>query len=74
MPRRGDLRETRNDHPIATPTGFREQGAISVAMDEDELVNQVKDLDKLTASGQIPRWASDSLLASVHDFIESDGS
>ena len=29
---------------------------------------------KLTASGQIPRWASDSLLASVHDFIESKGS
>ena len=73
LPRRGDLRETRNDHQIATAKWLSDQGTVTVAMDEHELSKRLNDIDNLTASGQIPRWASESLLSAVHDFIESDG-
>lgn len=37
MPRRGDLRETRNDHQVHTARWLAQQGRVMVAMDEFEL-------------------------------------
>jgi UDP-N-acetylglucosamine transferase subunit ALG13 len=70
MPRRGDLRETRNDHQVATAKRFAEQGRVSVAMDEHELVRRLEDLGSLSAAAPpISRFASAELLETVRSFV-----
>jgi UDP-N-acetylglucosamine transferase subunit ALG13 len=69
MPRRGDLMETRNDHQIATARRFAEQGRVSVAMDEDELVERLNQMHTLAAAPQISRFASAALLETVRSFV-----
>lgn len=69
MPRRGDLRETRNDHQIATARRLSELGKVVVAMDETELVERLGRLDELTASGAIGPYAQDSLIAAVRGVV-----
>ncbi len=71
LPRRGAMRETRNDHQVATAKWLEEQGRVSVAMDEHELVLRLNALDGFAPPGQIQRWASDELLTAVRDFISS---
>lgn len=44
MPRKGDLRETRNDHQIATAEQFARRDGIYVAMDEAELGPKLDEL------------------------------
>lgn len=69
MPRRGDLRETRNDHQIATAHRLSELGKVAVAMDETELVERLGRLDELTAAGAIGPFAQDSLIAAVRNVV-----
>lgn len=69
MPRRGDLRETRNDHQIATAQRLSELGKVAVAMDETELVERLGRLDDLTAAGAIGPYAQDSLIAAVRNVV-----
>ncbi len=69
MPRRGDLRETRNDHQIATARRLSELGKVAVAMDERELTEQLGRLDQLTAGGSIGPYAQDSLIAAVRNVV-----
>lgn len=69
MPRRGDLRETRNDHQIATAKRLSELGKVAVAMDETELVERLGRLDDLTAAGAIGPYAQDSLIAAVRGVV-----
>lgn len=69
MPRRGDLRETRNDHQVATAQRFRALGRVSVAMDERELPCRLDELDLLTASERIRPHASEQLLSVLRGFI-----
>lgn len=69
MPRRGDLRETRNDHQIATAARFRELGRVAVAMDEHELRGRLQRLDELEAGVQISPHASPELLSALRAFI-----
>lgn len=73
MPRRGDLQETRNDHQVATAKRFSEQGRVSVAMDERELVDRLDQMHALTpvAPAQISRYASPELIEAVRSFISN---
>jgi len=70
MPRRGDLKETRNDHQVATAKRFLEQGRVEVAFDEDELIKKLDQLDAIQSTEQISRYASPQLLEAVRGFIE----
>lgn len=72
MPRRGDLRETRNDHQVATARRFCGLGKIAVALDERELPARLDELDQLAASERISPWASDRLIAAVSAFIRGE--
>jgi UDP-N-acetylglucosamine transferase subunit ALG13 len=72
MPRRGDLRETRNDHQVATARRFLELGKVAVAFDEGELASKLDQLDDLAATGRISPWASDRLVQAIASFIRSD--
>lgn len=71
MPRRGDLRETRNDHQIATARRFLEMGRVAVAFDEEELKTKLDELDTVRAGQTISRWASDELIDGLRTFIQS---
>lgn len=72
MPRRGDLRETRNDHQVATAERFLEMGRVSVAFDETELKTKLDMLDSMRASGAISPWASPELITGIKAFINRD--
>lgn len=72
LPRRGELRETRNDHQVATARELSSRGQVRVAMTEDDLPER---LDALvsergqSASVRISPWASDELLTAIRRFI-----
>lgn len=72
MPRRGDLRETRNDHQVATAKRFLEQGRVAVAFDEEELSQRLDEIDALAPGERIPSHASQRLIATIRSFIEGD--
>ncbi|MDZ4831182.1 MAG: glycosyltransferase [Phycisphaerae bacterium] len=69
MPRRGDLRETRNDHQVATAKRFRELGKVAVAFDETELAIELDRLGELQPAERIGQFASESLLEAVRAFV-----
>jgi UDP-N-acetylglucosamine transferase subunit ALG13 len=73
MPRRGEFRETRNDHQVATAIRFRSLGKVQVAMDETELPAALDGLDGLSAAERIAAEASPELVAAVSDFIHARG-
>ena len=70
MPRRGALRETRNDHQVATTRRLQEQGRVTAAFDEEELSRQLDEIEDVRASRTIPLFASQDLLDAVRCFIE----
>ena len=70
MPRLGSLKETRNDHQVATAQRFREMGKVAVAMDEGEIVAQLDGLAALGRTERISDRASDELIAAVRGFIQ----
>lgn len=74
MPRRGDLRETRNDHQVATALRFREQGRIAVALDEDELRVKLDELKAMASGRRLGATASPELIERVRSFIAGDTS
>ncbi len=69
MPRLGDLRETRNDHQVATAKRLSELGKVAVAMDERELIERLDRLDELTSTGALGPYAQDSLIAAVRNVV-----
>jgi UDP-N-acetylglucosamine transferase subunit ALG13 len=69
MPRLGSLKETRNDHQVATAQRFREMGKVAVAMDEGEIVARLDGLAALGRTERISDRASDELIAAVRGFI-----
>lgn len=69
MPRRGALRETRNDHQVATAERFLSLGKVAVAMDETELPEKLDALDDLSAGPAIPPHASERLIRTLRRFI-----
>lgn len=70
MPRRGNLRETRNDHQIDTARRFAEQRRVTAAFDEHELVVQLDRLAELPAGERVSSYASEALLAAIRAFVE----
>lgn len=74
MPRRGDLKETRNDHQVATARRFLEQGRIAVAFDEHELMERLDQVDSLRARDPVSSQASPQLIQRIRSFIQGEGS
>ena len=72
MPRLGRLKETRNDHQVATAVRFKEMNKVAVAMDESEIPAQLDGLASLGRVEQISDRASDELIAALRSFIHAD--
>ena len=73
LPRRGHLRETRNDHQFATLQRFKFRPGILAAQDEAELVDvldRVADGD-VTKSQRLPDFADESLIGAIEHFIHN---
>lgn len=72
MPRRGKLKETRNDHQVATVKKFETRPGIFAAYEERQLASVV---DRALMTAQSPdvvtasSFAEPSLIAAVRDFI-----
>ncbi len=71
MPRKASLKETRNEHQLATAKRFSKFRNIIVAFNEEELV---KSLNKLTdmgmdTSNKISSSASPELISVIRNFI-----
>jgi UDP-N-acetylglucosamine transferase subunit ALG13 len=72
MPRRGDLKETRNDHQVATAERFRQMANVAVAMDESELASAITRLQGMGAGQAISDRASEALISGIREFIHDD--
>lgn len=70
MPRRANLRETRNDHQVATATQFRHFPSVTVAWDEIELLARLERIDDLHGSQSVGSHASPELITAIRDFID----
>ena len=70
MPRQGRLKETRNDHQVATAVRFKALNKVAVAMDETEIPAQLDGLAAISRSEQISDRASDELLTAIRGFIQ----
>ena len=70
LPRRGDLKETRNDHQVATAKQFLAQGRIRVAFTEEELIGMLDQLECKPISESISNEANPQLINSLKSFIQ----
>lgn len=70
MPRQGRLRESRNDHQLATALRFKAMSKVAVAMNADELSTLLDSITRLGASELISDRASDQLLSAIRGFIQ----
>lgn len=71
MPRRGSLRETRNDHQIASARELANRGLVTVAWDEHELVQQLESkLGSLASPEPIAPVASEALCDALNAFLK----
>lgn len=69
MPRRASLAETRNDHQTATVNHLRALEGVTVAMDEDELLQKLQRLHTLRPGPPLPDCASSELLSTLRNFL-----
>ncbi len=70
MPRRASLRETRNDHQVATSEQFRRFDSVKVALDEKELFASLNEIDTMRGRQTIAPYASSELVAAIRAFID----
>ncbi len=70
MPRRAALRETRNDHQVATAERFQAL-RIPVAWDEKDLAVQLDRVEELVAETTVGPHASAQLIERLRTFIRS---
>ena len=63
------LRETRNDHQIATAKRIKGLDGIAVAMDEHELVDKLNDINLSATREPLATSASPDLLNKIRTFI-----
>ena len=70
MPRRASLRETRNDHQVATSEQFRRFDSVVVASDEKELITRLDGIDNLCGRQAIEPYASPELVEAIRKFID----
>lgn len=69
MPRRAELRETRNDHQVATAERFEERSGVLVASDESQIASRLQELEELAGAEKIGTAASPELLDALREFI-----
>lgn len=70
MPRHASLRETRNDHQIATSEQFRRFDSVFVAWDEKDLREKMYNINELHAKSQgVKAYASSELIGAIKEFI-----
>jgi len=69
MPRRAALRETRNDHQVATAEQFRRFESVVVAWDEKELVTRLEGIEDLEGRQAVGSHASPELVDAIRGFI-----
>lgn len=69
MPRRGHLRETRNDHQVATAETLVADERVAVAWDEHELLEQLDRMADVAPPPPVPSHASAELLEALRQFI-----
>ncbi len=75
MPRRGALRETRNDHQVATLNWLKGKPGVHAAFDETELqqlLGRWADLSAAQAAPVSPSSAQGQLVQALRGFIEAD--
>ncbi len=69
MPRRAALRETRNDHQVATAERFQSLGKVPVAWDEADLARQLDRLGDVVSERRVEPVASGPLVVRIKRFI-----
>lgn len=69
MPRKAELRETRNDHQFATATRLSGRSGLYIALDETTLRQKLDQLGMFRAGEPIESAADASLLNEVRRFI-----
>lgn len=69
LPRRAALRETRNDHQLATARRFGERGVLVAVADERELALRLDGIDALAAATRISNTAPPPLVEALRSFI-----
>jgi UDP-N-acetylglucosamine transferase subunit ALG13 len=72
MPRHGALRETRNDHQVATAKRFGVQGRVVVAQDERDFPAKLDYALTLLGADRIDPEASPRLIATIRAFLDDD--
>lgn len=72
LPRKSTLRETRNDHQIATARWLAEKNGVFVAMEDSELADEIhRALVSTQATSRISDDASAELVDAIKAFIHS---
>ena len=71
LPRRADLRETRNDHQLATASYFAKDGLILVADSETDVAGQMAELERFRPPTTLGDSAAPELIERVRRFLGS---
>ena len=69
MPRRGHLRETRNDHQVATAKRLHRMGLVEYAVDEVHLLERLADPETIQPRRTTSSFASPQLLQALRSFV-----
>jgi UDP-N-acetylglucosamine transferase subunit ALG13 len=72
MPRRGALRETRNDHQVATAERFGVRGRVIVAQDQQELAEKLDYALTLGTMDRVNPETSPRLIATIRAFLDGE--
>jgi len=70
MPRRGSLRETRNDHQVATAKQFRDRPGLTVVMDEEELRHHLDTSFAPTGTTPISPVAPPAMIDAISQLVK----
>ena len=69
MPRRAHLKETRNDHQVATTRHLAQRGLVEVAEDEKELFRKLDESDGIDSRARFSATRRPPLVRALRDFI-----
>jgi UDP-N-acetylglucosamine transferase subunit ALG13 len=70
MPRRGDFYETRNDHQVATARHFSQNGRLTAAFTEEELIDKLDKATLVPPSERIDAQAPIHLIKTIRGFLQ----
>ena len=69
IPRKASLGEHRNEHQLATANWVKDLSGVFVAMDEIEMIDILKEKDKLLSGVKINPNAEEQLISFIKSFI-----